>query len=588
MHKWLLECLVATVLTSSGALAEEWLTHYERSGSLETPRYEQTAAFCQGLAEYSTDLQLTSFGVSPQGRKLLLLILDKDGEFDPTGSKTSNKAIVLFQAGIHAGEIEGKDAGLMFLRDMVVHGKYQEMLDSVVLLFIPIFCVDGHERFGPYNRVNQNGPAEMGWRTTAQNLNLNRDFLKADAPEMRCWLEMFNRWLPDFLVDIHTTDGADYQYVITYAIEANTNVSKPLAEWTAKQFVPEITKRMDEAGFPFIRYIIPKEGHDVTTGLMTWTASPRFSNGYGAIQNRPFMLIETHMLKSYRRRVESVYELMKQLIGYINANASILQQTVKAGDSLTANELTGTYLPIGFAATDDSVMTDFLGVDFHFEPSEISGSERIAWGSEKITYRVPWFYNAAPTDSVLIPYAYIVPAEWHDQIELLKLHGVRVDFLKEPMELEVEGYRFHDAQWETTPFEGRHQLTVRTETFRETKRFPSGTAVIVMNQRVNRVIVHLLEPKAPDSFVRWGFFDAVLERKEYVEDYVMEDIAARMLASDPQLKDEFRRLLETDSVLAASPRARLDFFYKRSPYFDQKMNVYPISRVMHDVELKIN
>ena len=162
-------------------------TRFERSGGLETPRLAETMLECRALAKASSWVSETSFGKGPQGRELPLVIVDKDRHFDPSSAKASGKAIVMIQACIHAGECEGKDAGILFLRDLVVTKKFAPLLDRLTFLFIPIFNVDGHERFGAFNRINQNGPKEMGWRTNATNLNLNRDYLKADAPEMRAW-----------------------------------------------------------------------------------------------------------------------------------------------------------------------------------------------------------------------------------------------------------------------------------------------------------------------------------------------------------------------------------------------------------------
>ncbi len=579
--------LLLVAMAGTDGYAEDWLTYYEKSDYLETPRYAETIEFCERLADYSPILQYSSFGVSPQGRDLPLLILDKDSEFDPDGPKTKNKAILLFQAGIHSGEIEGKDAGLMFLRDIVVDGKYQDLLDSVVILFIPIFNVDGHERFGPYNRPNQNGPVEMGWRTTAQNLNLNRDFLKADAPEMVFWLELFNRWLPDFLVDIHTSDGADYQYVITYALEYNTNVAEPLATWSRDEFLPEITGRMDEAGFPFVPYIVPRYDHDVTRGLMHWTATPRYSNGYGAAQNRPFLLIETHMLKDYKTRVASVYELMVQLTRYFNEGASELRQIVRISDTNTAEKMAGSYFPLHYRPTRDTISVDFLGVKFSYRISPISGDSIVVWSSEKADYRVPLFYNSVVTDSALMPYAYLVPQEWQHEINILQLQGVDVRYLTEPIDLEVTSYRFSNPEWDKEPFEGRFMVKADVEPRTEVRSYPIGTAVVLMNQRAGRVIANLLEPRGPDSFISWGFFNAIFERKEYIEDYIMEPIAARMLASDTALASEFQQKLDSDSTFAADPEARLDFFYRRTPYFDQLLDVYPIGKLMERTDLPI-
>jgi len=227
-----------------GAGSDQWQTYYEKSGYKRTPRYRETINFCQRLAESSSWVQLTYFGKSAQNRNLPLLIVDKDGCFSPESTRASGKIVLLIQAGIHAGEIDGKDAGLMLIRDIVIHKKATHLLDNVTLLFIPIFNVDGHERFGPYNRVNQNGPEEMGWRVTAQNLNLNRDFLKADTPEMQAWLRLFNQWIPDLLVDCHVTDGADYQYVITYGIETQANVAKPLRCFSSRLVEPFLNRAM--------------------------------------------------------------------------------------------------------------------------------------------------------------------------------------------------------------------------------------------------------------------------------------------------------------------------------------------------------
>lgn len=586
-----LGCILMVLLTlpafATAQSTDDWLTHYEKSNYLETPRYDETIAYCRRLAANSPILEYAIFGVSPQGRELPLLILDIDQEFDPQGELTQNKVVLLLEAGIHSGEIEGKDAGLTFLRDITVEGKYADLLNHTVILFIPIFNVDGHERFGPYSRANQNGPTVMGWRTTAQNLNLNRDFLKADAPEMRAWLEMFTFWRPDLLVDIHSTDGADYQYVITYALESGSNVAAPLAQWTANEFEPYLRHNMAIEGFPFVPYIVPREHHDVRAGLLAFTATPRYSNGYGAIQNRPFMLIETHMLKDYHTRVSSVYALFDVLLNYCNAHYSEIKRVVAEADRATATELPDNWLPLSYRPGHESSEVDFLGVDFEFEPSEISGSEIVRWGSDTVTYKVPAFYQNIPTDSVLVPHAYLVPREWQQQLEVLQLHGVELEYLADSSAVEVECYRFTGAEWAEQPYESHHRVTVEYEPYHEEKVFPAGTAVVLLNQRTNRVAVHLLEPRAPDSFVRWGFFDSIFERKEYIEDYVIEPLARQMLADDPDLRTEFESRLAADSAFAADPDARLMFFYERTPYYDQQVNHYPVARILDPVALPL-
>jgi len=583
--------LAFTVLLITAAAApaqDEWLTPYEMSDEVATPRYQETVDFCQRLAQYSDYAEFTGFGLSPQGRMLPLLIIDKDQEFNPKGAKTKNKVVVLFQAGIHAGEIEGKDAGLMLFRDMLVDSSYQEFLDSVVVLFIPIFNVDGHERFGPYNRINQNGPREMGWRTTAQDLNLNRDFAKADSPEMRGWLAMFTDWLPDFLVDIHTTDGADYQYVITYAIETTSNVAEPLRSWTEQEFLPDVKERMEGSAFSFIPYVVPRTDHDVRSGLIHWTAGPRYSNGYGAAQNRPFLLIETHMLKPYKQRVKSVYELMRHVLGIAYRSATHIKQVMEESDDATARDLVGHYFPLQFEEDyNDSTMIDFYGTEMTREKSDISGTQRIIWTGNARQYHIPYFEHNVPTDSAMIPYAYLIPVEWGDVISRLGLHGISVDYLSEPATLPISSYRFSKVKFSPESFEGRQMVTADRTEFTEQHTYPAGTAVIRMNQRTARIAADLLEPGSSDSFFQWGFFNNILEEKEYAEDYVMEKLAREMIASDSTLKIEFDKKLKEDPEFAKSPEQRLHFFYERSPYFDSHYCVYPIGRLMSRRELPL-
>ncbi len=204
----------------------DWLTYYEKSGNLATDRYAGSMAFTAQLDKFSSQINVFSFGVSPEGRSLDCLIYDIDGLTKASEIRARGRIILLVQACIHPGESEGKDAMFMLLRDLVVHKQNQELFKHVSLLFIPIFNVDGHERFSAWGRINQNGPTEMGWRTTAQNLNLNRDYLKADAPEMQAWLRLYHQWQPDFFIDTHTSDGADYQYVITYALETGGQMNQ--------------------------------------------------------------------------------------------------------------------------------------------------------------------------------------------------------------------------------------------------------------------------------------------------------------------------------------------------------------------------
>ncbi len=578
--------ILVILIASSASYGQNLLTEYEKSGFRETPRYVETVEFCQKLAEASEYVSYTSFGTSPQGRDLPLLIVDKSMQFEPVDD---DRVRLMVFACIHAGESDGKDAGLMMIRDFVRDGELSSELDNVVLLFIPIFNVDGHEKFSPYNRINQLGPEEMGYRVTAQGFNLNRDFLKADSPEMRSWLRLFNKWLPDMFVDIHVTDGADYQYVVTYGIETHENLTEPVRTWVNDSFLPNINDRMISHGFPLIPYVITRDYKHITNGLIGIMWSPRYSTGYGTIQNRPALLVETHMLKNYQTRVEGTYTLLRELIGCLDENGSTLEEAVDVADWEVARNLAGTFYTVAYDRTKDTTeMLNFKGVSVTVRESDISGGEWVIWENEPRDYAVPYLSEYEPSDSVVVPEAYIIPPEWTDEIEALAAHGLQIERLDGDHTLHVTTYRFDDVEWYDDPYEGHMMVRdFEIEDVSITRTYPDNSAVIAINQRANQVAIHLLEPESRDSFIRWGFFSTIFGQKEYFESYVMEQIAREMLNDEPDMRVEFDSILRSDTTFAGSPRARLQFFYEKSPYWDADINLYPIGRLQAMDQLRL-
>ena len=566
----------------------DWRTDYEKSGYLDTPRYPETVAYCQRLAEASPWIEYRSFGTSPQGRELPLVILDRNGNFTPESVRASGNAVMLVLNCIHAGECDGKDASLILLREIAISKTLAALADNVTLLVIPIFNVDGHERFGPYNRLNQNGPREMGFRVTAQRYNLNRDFLKAQTPEMQAWLKLYRQWEPDFMVDNHVTDGADHQYVLTYGIETEANVAPPLRRWTLETLEPYLAEKMKEDNFLIARYFFLRNRPQVSNGLSFLPYSPRFSTGYGAAQNRIFYLVEMHALKDYQTRVNGNFHLMKHMLTLLNREKDRLLEANRQSDAYSAKELPGRYLPLDFQADpQDSTLRDFAGIEYQVEQSEISGGPRVIYGSKPQTMQVPYFDHIVATDSARIPYAYLIPPQWQFQIGKLIAHGVRVDYLSEALTREVESYRFRNISWARQPFEGQFMPTYESESLREERHYPAGSAVVIMNQHSNRLIAHLLEPDGPDSFVKWGFWNNIFERKEYGEDYMLETIARQMLRDDPALEAEFRQYLADNPSLAENRWARLYFFYARTPYWEDDVNLYPVGKLAEKTALPL-
>ncbi len=579
--------LVLTTLppvARTAADEKDWVTYFEESGGTATPRYAETIEYCRRLAGASRWIHFTTFGTSPQGRELPLLIASKHKAFSPKKAaryREKGDPVVLIQAGIHSGEIAGKDAGLMLFRDIAVTGKYPELLDNVTVLFIPIFNVDGHERFGPHNRINQNGPEEMGWRTTASSLNLNRDYLKADAAETQAWLRMYNEWMPDFFIDCHTTDGSDYQYVITYILDIFGNMDEGLTAWTRDVYLDEINRTMADAGYPISPYVFLVEWPNPKRGIISWVSTPRFAQGYTTIQNRPGLLIETHMLKGYSTRVAGTYEMLKTTLAFLNRERRGLLDVIDKADVYAASPaFRDKPFPLRFwVDKSDSVMIDFLGVSYESVESDLTGGKWYKFSGEPETFKLPFFPKQKVLATADLPEVYIVPAEWTAVIEKLELHGVEFERTAEPVTLRVESYRFSSVGWQERPYEGRHPVTFDIESVEMEREFAAGSAIVDMNQRRSRVAAHLLEPKGPDSFVSWGFFDTIFEQKEYADTYVMERVAREMLEGDDELKKEFEEKMGEDSGFSSDPRGILNWFYERTPYWDERKDVYPVGKM---------
>lgn len=596
---FVLSIITFNLLVTDNAMAQnttqtvppEWRTWTEQTDYRETPRYEETIAYSRKLDAASPLIRLESFGESGEGRSLPLLIAAEGETFTPEAARRAGKAVVLIQACIHAGEPDGKDAGLALLRDIAITKTRTGLLDHVVVLFIPIYNTDGHERSSPYNRINQNGPAEMGWRATTAGLNLNRDYMKADAPETRAWLRLWANWNPDLFIDCHVTDGADYRYNITYQFEHHGNVHPSILAWERAAFEGRVVPATEAAGNLLSPYLEFRDNRDLSKGIDSFISTPRFSTGYTPVRNRPGLLVETHMLKDYRSRVRGTYDLLSFTLEEVNRDPQALLRAVRQADEQTISEgqrydASRTY-PLQFELTDKATPFQLKAIESRTELSDVSGAVRVIFGTKPVDLTVPLYDETRVTAEASTPLYYIVPPQWKDVIAVLSAHGLRLQRLVEPATVEVESYRFSEAKWAASPFEGRVMPTFKTQSVREKRMFPSGSVLVPLAQPSARVAMHLLEPHAPDSLAAWGFFNTVFEQKEYGEAYVLEKLAREMMAKDEALRREFEQRLMSDPKFAASSRERLRFFYERSPYWDPQLNLYPVGRIVSSLNLKL-
>lgn len=566
----------------------DWKTPAEKTDYRTTPNYDETRAYIERLDAASPLIKLTSFGKTGQGRDLMLVIAAQDADkMTPELARKQGKAVILIQACIHAGESDGKDAGLALLRDIAITKTRQNLLENVVILFEPIYNADGHERRSPYNRINQNGPEEMGWRGNGRNINLNRDYVKADELETKAWLRLWNRWEPDFFIDCHVTNGADYQYDLTYQFEHHETVAPAIKNWLETAIEGRAVAATEKAGHLLSPYLQFADNRDFSKGIFEFIATPRFATAYPVLRNRPAVLIETHMLKPYKTRVIATYDFVAAMLAEINQNpgkllGTINRAAVQENDKYFSGYNRDVKFPLSLKLTDKSTPFQLKAVESKIEKSEVSGADWVKFdGGKSLNLTIPFFNQTEIADAVAPPLAYIVPLQWADVIERLELHGLKIERTTKPQTFEVEMYRLTQPKWASASFESRVMLTdFKSAVFAEKRGFPAGSVIVRLNQPNAKAAVHLLEPIAPDSLLRWGFFNPIFEQKEYGESYVLEKLAREMLAKDANLKREFEERLKTDENFAKSPRARLNFFFERSPYFDKNIGLYPIGRIV--------
>jgi murein tripeptide amidase MpaA len=555
------------------APAHQWSTPAEQSRFRTTPRYDATIRWLQRLDAASDDVSMVSLGKSPEGRDIWMVVAARGGASTPETLHATGRPVLFAQAGIHAGEIDGKDAGLMLLRDLTVGGSKRQLLERASLLFLPIFSVDGHERFSRFGRINQRGPEETGWRTTAQNLNLNRDYAKADAPEMQALLKALSTWRPDLVLDLHVTDGMDFQYDVTWSFNDAPAWSPAIGAWLKGSLVPEWTRDLEAMGHVPGPYLWLREDANPAKGVVDAISGVRYSDGYGDARHLPTVLIENHSLKPYEQRVLGTYVLLESTLGTLGRAGQALRDAAARDRNDRPAQVA-----LDWKAPEASERVTIKGVEHRGRKSDVSGATWTEWTGKPVDTTLPYFRQKAPRVTAARPVAYWVPASAREVIDRLAVHGVRVERQDAPREVTVDMYRLSNVRLDSEPFEGRVRVAAQVSTERRTERYAPGSVRVPTDQPLGTLAMLLLEPESPDSFFQWGFFLGSLQQTEYADAYVIEPMAERMLADNPSLREEFERALGKDPELAKSPQKRRDFFYARTPFFDDRWRLYPVGR----------
>jgi len=572
--------LFAALPLAHAASSPDLTTVSERSGFTATGRYDEVVKLCADFQKaYPKAVRCFTFGRTPEGRPMLALAVSKTGALTADAAKKKNLPVLLVQGGIHAGEIDGKDAGFLALRHALDGKAAAGTLDKQVLLFVPVFNVDGHERFGRNNRPNQRGPVEMGWRVTAQNYNLNRDYVKADAPEMQAMLGLVNQWDPLAYIDLHVTDGAKFQPDVSIQVEpvhGGDEALKVAGTALRDNVIADLRK---EGSDPKHYYISFAKTDEPQSGFVDEMSTPRFSTGYFQLRNRFGMLVETHSWKDYPTRVKITYNTIVSLMNQMAQHGTEWQTTAREADARSA-ALAGQDFPLSYKTTDKVQTIAFPGYEYKRVPSDVSGATWTQYDETKPqVWNVPLRDEIVPDFQIRAPAGgYLVPAARAAQVgEKLKQHGVAFKVLAAaPGKVAVEAFRADTTKLTPNSVEGHQMLAVTGAWQAESRDVGAGALFVPIAQPKARLAMTMLEPQGADSLLAWGLFNTAFERKEYMEEYVAEEVAREQL-QDPQVAAAFKARL-ADETFAKNPRARLEFFARRHASWDERFNLYPVYR----------
>ncbi len=551
-------------------------TAFEKSNGKETSTYFEAIQFYKSLAQESHKIKIETKGQTDAGYPLHLVMISTDQEFDPVVWHKKQKVLLLINNGIHPGEPDGIDASMMLTRDIVL--KKIILPDNVVLAIIPVYNIGGSLNRNSFSRVNQNGPESYGFRGNAQNLDLNRDFIKCDSRNARSFIEIFHYLNPDILIDNHVSDGADYQHVMTLITTQYNKLGGELGKWLRSKFNPLISQGMLEKGWDLVPYV-NVEDKDPSQGFSQFYDQPRYSSGYAALFNTLSFMPETHMLKPYSQRVKSTYDLMVTMIQQAGLNANTL---ITLRKNAIENSINQKKFPLTWKLdTSKSSEITFKGYEAVMKKSNATGFPILFYDHNKpFTRQVKYYDIFTPSNLASAPDAYIIPQGWWAVIDLLFLNHVSFTRLTHDTLIKVTAYSINNYNSFPKPYEKHHknyEVTIGKTSI--PTQFLKGDYLIKLNQPANRYLVETLEPDGDDGFFAWNFFDSILQQKEGYSEYRWDSLATKVLERSPSLQKILEEKKDSDSNFRNNSAAQLDFIYKNSPYYEHAHLRYPVYRI---------
>ena len=555
-------------------------TPFERGDGWETATYQNGMKYYAELAAASERVTIHSMGKTDSGFPLSVVLITDQNHIGISDVLKDPRTVLLINNAIHPGESDGVDASMGFARDLVYDGKaYGKLLQDVIVAIIPFYNIGGALNRNSGTRANQNGPREYGFRGNGRNYDLNRDFLKCDTRNARSFAAIFQLLDPDFFIDTHVSNGADYQHVMTTSQSQKDKLGLSVGEYMHTKFEPMLFQAMRTAGYPTIPYV-NSGGAAPENGFAQFLETPRYSTGFAGLFQTMGYMTETHMLKPYPQRVAATRVFLDASVTLLAKEGKQIQMLrQKDRDAYRKQES----VPIAWEVDrNHPARLEFHGYEASQIASDVTGGNRLFYDREKpFTRNIPYFNQYRVSESVKLPAGYLIPREWHTVIDLMKLNSVSMQIIKTPDTVPAEIYRINSVESRTAPYEGHFfhdKIDLTTVTAPILVR--EGDVVIPVDQDRARYIVEALEPKAMDSLFRWNRFDTVLQQKEYFSPYVFENTAEKLLAENQALREEFNARKQSDSDFSGNRRAQLDFLYKRSENYERSHRRYPIARLL--------
>ena len=527
------------------------------------------------LDDFSEKAKLIGYGKTDCGEPLQLFVISGTSTFNPERLHELGKCILFINNGIHPGEPDGMDASLLFAKNILSDPNNNALLENVVVCIIPAFNIDGALNRDSTSRVNQNGPEEYGFRGNSKNLDLNRDFIKTDASNTHSLKSILLQWSPDVFVDTHVSDGADYQYTMTLISSQYNKMNPVCGKYMHETFTPLLFKSMKEKGDDMTPYVSTLSEQSIPdSGIVAFLETPRFASGYMSLYNTFSFITETHMLKPFQSRKKSTYRFLNSILKICSENKN---EILKVRSEAFKNDSAIKEYKYNWELNSNQFEPiTFNGYTAEYPSSSVTGMKRLKYNHEKPYSKKINYYNTYEAkSSIKIPRYFYLPQAYENIARLLEGNGIICNRVQHDSLSKCQSIIIDDYKTTSAPYEGHYlHSNITTHSIDEFVNVAKGDYMISTNQPTIRILMEVLTPDAVDSYFAWGFFDSILQEKEWFLDYVFEDIAEKLLKENNDLKMKFEKWkLENPNKDSFN---QLFFIYQNSPYFEKGFKKYPV------------